>query len=226
MPAPCKEKGCDSPKALPAHRCWECLENRLPMVEQVERARERREEALRVNGQERKRVPESEWPEGRRWCSGCQSFRRLGLDVAPSGSRCRACASAASHASRTRSTYGITSEGYEAILSVQGGVCAICLQRPVKKRLAVDHDHRTGKVRGLLCSRCNHELLGAAHDSLEHLLRAVRYLAVPPATTALGEALGPCESCAQRPASHVTIMLDPEGEKDPEPFATCESCRP
>ena len=43
-------------------------------------------------------------------------------------------------------------------------------------RLAVDHDHTTNAVRGLLCSKCNHELLGAAHDSLELLERAVAYL--------------------------------------------------
>ena len=176
----CKEAGCWAPKDLPRHRCRECAENTLPMVAQVALAEARREYTLATEP-ERKRVPETEWPPGRRWCAGCQSFRRLGLDVAPSASRCRPCASAAAHASRTKAVYGLEAEEYEAILEVQGGVCAICTQRPVSKRLAVDHDHRTGEVRGLLCSRCNHDLLGALHDSLELARRAVSYLEDPPA---------------------------------------------
>ena len=182
--APCITDGCAQPKALPKHRCAECVLTKAPMVEQVQAAKVRREEAL-ARGPERKRVPEAEWPEGRRWCAGCQSFRRLKLDVARSASRCRPCASSASHASRTKATYGITPEEYEALLEYQGGVCAICLQRPVTKRLAVDHNHRTGAVRGLLCSRCNHDLLGALHDSLGVALRAVQYLGLPPARSVL-----------------------------------------
>lgn len=58
--------------------------------------------------------------------------------------------------------YGITIEDYEQMLERQNGVCAICL-RPESgvdksstvKQLAVDHDHETGRVRGLLCFRCN-----------------------------------------------------------------------
>jgi Recombination endonuclease VII len=58
--------------------------------------------------------------------------------------------------------YGITIEDYEALLEAQGGVCAICKQpesalhqNGVVRRLAVDHDHETKIVRGLLCSGCN-----------------------------------------------------------------------
>lgn len=223
-PAPCIEKGCSAPKALPRHRCAECLENQLPMPEQVALAEARR---ARVNAEDhRARVPEAEWPEGRRWCAGCQSFRRLGLDVAPSASRCRPCASAAAHASRTKATYGLDAKEYEAILEAQGGVCAICTQRPVSKRLAVDHDHATGEVRGLLCSRCNHDLLGALHDSLALAWRAVRYLAIPPARLALSAPLGRCESCELRPATTITVLDPPNYDQTPEPFATCEECRP
>lgn len=60
-----------------------------------------------------------------------------------------------------RSKYGITADEYQALLGRQGGVCAICRQ-PEKlmrggrvRRLAVDHDHRTGRIRGLLCHSCN-----------------------------------------------------------------------
>lgn len=59
------------------------------------------------------------------------------------------------------SKYGITPEEYERLFLAQGGVCAVCFEKETAKRngvvrrLAVDHDHTTGKVRGLLCSWCN-----------------------------------------------------------------------
>ena len=55
-------------------------------------------------------------------------------------------------------TYNLTPEDYEKILLSQDGVCKICGDRPDKKRLHVDHDHITGKVRGLPCFRCNSAL--------------------------------------------------------------------
>lgn len=57
--------------------------------------------------------------------------------------------------------YGLSEEDYERLLAEQGGVCAICEEPPSGrwKRLAVDHDHETGEVRGLLCITCN-TLLG------------------------------------------------------------------
>lgn len=52
--------------------------------------------------------------------------------------------------------YGITLEEYEKMFAEQDGKCAICKGVcPTGRNLAVDHDHDTGKVRGLLCSRCN-----------------------------------------------------------------------
>ncbi len=57
--------------------------------------------------------------------------------------------------------HGITPEQYDAMLAEQGGVCAICGEPPVigfNKRLHVDHDHKTGKRRGLLCMHCNHSI--------------------------------------------------------------------
>lgn len=60
------------------------------------------------------------------------------------------------------SKYGITREQYDNLFEQQGGLCAICKQPETVKtgagvirRLAVDHDHDTGRVRGLLCYRCN-----------------------------------------------------------------------
>lgn len=73
-------------------------------------------------------------------------------------------------------TFGITSEEYDIILANQNGVCAIC-EIPSTRRLHVDHDHDSGKVRGLLCARCN--------TCLEHAVKYQEsmniYLARPPA---------------------------------------------
>lgn len=55
-----------------------------------------------------------------------------------------------------KSKYGITLEQYNEMLNSQGGVCAVCHNPPSEsKRLAVDHNHKTGEVRALLCSKCN-----------------------------------------------------------------------
>ena len=59
---------------------------------------------------------------------------------------------------RRAAELGVTDEQYEALLAAQHGVCAICGNPPKTRRLHVDHNHRTGKVRGLLCFRCNRAL--------------------------------------------------------------------
>lgn len=70
--------------------------------------------------------------------------------------------------------YGLTLEEYEELLAEQDGVCAICLRRP-STSLHVDHDHRTGHVRGLLCGRCN-PAIGLFAESPSLLARAMEYL--------------------------------------------------
>jgi hypothetical protein len=76
-----------------------------------------------------------------------------------------------------RKVYGISLEQYETINAQQGGVCAICRQpEPSRKgNLNVDHDHRTGARRGLLCNKCN-AAIGQAQDSPEILRRMIDYL--------------------------------------------------
>jgi len=54
--------------------------------------------------------------------------------------------------------YGLTSADYDRLLESQRGVCGICGQPPKNNLLAVDHDHKTGRVRGLLCSPRNRHL--------------------------------------------------------------------
>jgi len=56
--------------------------------------------------------------------------------------------------------YGITAEQYDKMLARQGGKCAMCGRPPKKIRLAVEHDHKTKRVRGLTCYRCNHFFIG------------------------------------------------------------------
>ena len=70
---------------------------------------------------------------------------------------------------------GVTLKEYDRMLAKQGGVCAICGEPPAKIRLAVDHCHTTGKVRGLLCLRCNMGL-GYFTDDPAKLEAAIEYL--------------------------------------------------
>lgn len=71
--------------------------------------------------------------------------------------------------------YGMTTDDYARMLDAQGGGCAICANPPRDRRLAIDHCHTTGKVRGLLCGPCNVSL-GQFGDSPRTLLEAAKYL--------------------------------------------------
>jgi Recombination endonuclease VII len=81
-----------------------------------------------------------------------------------------------------KAQYGMTEQDYYERLEAQGGACSICGRSPEEAgqvRLVVDHDHATGRVRGLLCQPCN-QGLGRFGDSIERLVSAVRYLDRPP----------------------------------------------
>lgn len=74
--------------------------------------------------------------------------------------------------------YGLTAEEYKQLIDKQDGKCAICgasIGNTEGDRLYVDHDHATGKVRGLLCSNCNLGL-GKFQDSVQLLQKAILYL--------------------------------------------------
>jgi Recombination endonuclease VII len=71
-------------------------------------------------------------------------------------------------------TYGLTAEDYLRMLTVQNGACAICKQKSHEK-LCVDHCHVTGKVRGLLCRKCNSGL-GFYDDDSNRLREAGTYV--------------------------------------------------
>ena len=78
---------------------------------------------------------------------------------------------------RLKSLYGITLEEYEELAAHQSWVCWICGKEETTKDgfLHVDHCHKTGKIRGLLCGLCNRGI-GSLGDSLELLEKAVEYL--------------------------------------------------
>lgn len=86
--------------------------------------------------------------------------------------------------SNIKRTYGLTKEEYLELLYKQNQRCAICGSKGQKRKgrqrilpgnLEVDHDHKTGKVRELLCMQCN-LLLGTSKDNRIILTSAIRYL--------------------------------------------------
>lgn len=122
-------------------------------------------------------------PEG--LCSACgqtnpaSEFRRNWAHASGLEFNCRDCVS---HDNRKR-LFNLAPAEYAAKLHEQGGVCAICGNPEWTranngsqiKALAVDHDHRTGRIRGLLCANCN-KGIGNLGDSADRLIAAARYL--------------------------------------------------
>jgi hypothetical protein len=96
---------------------------------------------------------------------------------------CKPCHNARGHETRQRlygggrhyhlkRRYGIGAAEVEEMIAKQGGVCAICRERKAEH---VDHDHVTGKVRGILCFGCNGGL-GQFQDNTDWLARAIEYV--------------------------------------------------
>ena len=96
--------------------------------------------------------------------------------------------------------YGVGLADYNAMLAAQGGKCAICYATEASQRygvLHVDHCHKTGAVRGLLCRGCNH-MLGVVNDEPAALARAIAYLgvSVPQIPELIGRAILEAEQAA------------------------------
>lgn len=206
---------CGYPRAVGKTKCkWHFL---LKQPAEVQgRAAEYRREQHRLGTEDfRDRVPKVEWPDGERWCSGCQSFVPL---FYASGSRCKACASTANHRAMVAKVYGLEDGEYEALLRMQGGRCYICGRKSPSRRLAVDHDHETGEVRGLLCPDpergCNHKVVGpleanSVDGGLAAAKRLVAYLEDPPyARLRRGDV---------RPLSLATTAQEPSSGTEPQP---------
>ncbi len=127
--------------------------------------------------------------EGTAYCPRCRQvqpverFPRNRSTKSGRGAYCKPCHNAngrEAHARRPggsrsyhlKRRYGITADEYDALVGEQGGVCALCEQRAPQH---VDHDHVTGRIRGVLCSCCN-QALGNLRDSAATARRAADYL--------------------------------------------------
>jgi Recombination endonuclease VII. len=94
--------------------------------------------------------------------------------------------------------FNITPAEYDAILAEQGGRCPVCLKRPAQgKRYPVDHDHKSGFSRGILCLSCNLTFIGRQRDP-EKFRRAAEYLENPPAERVIGQRIAPGRPRARR----------------------------
>lgn len=98
---------------------------------------------------------------GFRWCHWAKHWREAG-EFKNKMVICNACLPEYSRAMNLRRLFGVDQAWYQAKLAEQDGVCAIC-QSPEPQNmgmrfLAIDHDHNTDHIRGLLCSKCNNAL--------------------------------------------------------------------
>jgi hypothetical protein len=139
-------------------------------------------------------VTEPKRPSG--WCKDCwplhqAAFFTLKQRPAPfPGPRCathnrakKKADKAKAQLRRDEQVYGLSEGGYDELLRLQGGVCALCQRsKGLSKRMPVDHDHATGAVRGIVCTNCNRNVLGwFARDDPAAFLRGIAYLENPPA---------------------------------------------
>ncbi len=126
-----------------------------------------------------------------RVCKDCKAGGRPLTRPAPHpGPRCatdhrafRKAQKEAAHDKRAQQVYGLAPGEYRRLYEAQGGRCAILNCRATgtgRRKLAVDHDHGTGKVRGLLCSTHN-QMIGHAGDDPEVFRSIASYLEHPPA---------------------------------------------
>lgn len=91
-------------------------------------------------------------------------------------------------------TYGLTEEDYLQVKAYQGGACGICGRaNGARRKLSVDHCHRTGEVRALLCTPCN-RMLGHLRDDPELFRKAAWILDNPPVREVLGARYVPKET--------------------------------
>jgi hypothetical protein len=124
-----------------------------------------------------KAVRDHSWvPDGFRWCPSCQQalanerFARSRYTASGLQSWCKACKNAASSEAYFYRTYQLTPAELRKLRTMQGDRCAICADESPQH---LDHDHATGRVRRLLCQRCNHGL-GLFRDD-PRLLHAAAY---------------------------------------------------
>lgn len=119
--------------------------------------------------------------DNKKWCNTCNQFKDLDdfgtqqykgkINIR---SQCKTCFNE-KHSSRFR-PYKINEELFNVLLHSQDNKCAICGNNFKSNRLTyIDHNHVNGKVRGLLCAKCN-ALLGTCNDNIDVLSNAISYL--------------------------------------------------
>lgn len=126
----------------------------------------------------------------RKWCSLCKMYVPCSEFPARKGARdglassCRPCLIAKSQTLENRTAayvrhikrkYGLEIEEFDALLASQGGGCAVCGGPPNAKNWHIDHDHRSGKVRGILCNGCNTGI-GSMRDDPAIMRAAAEYI--------------------------------------------------
>lgn len=144
--------------------------------------------------------PDIQIPIGCKWCSSCKKVKGIGefyllWQKRKDGTRnhktyCKLCDGqrGADYRNRTRENrrdaqrkyrmkkhYGINYPIYKELFKTQKGKCAICEQPQSHKLLTVDHDHKTGKIRKLLCYKCN-SAIGFLNEDIVLVERTLNYL--------------------------------------------------
>ena len=129
------------------------------------------------SNRKRKGIPTSDsigvWNRNKTQCAKGHEYTEENTRIKPDGSRgCKTC-----HKRGTRErTYGIAWEEFESMWKSQKQRCAICSGKfNDQSEASVDHDHKTNKVRGLLCNNCNNGL-GRFMDNIKYLEAAISYL--------------------------------------------------
>lgn len=159
-------------------RCLSCYQARRTEGQRKLREKRRADPAPKTCNRCGETKPSADFIPHRPYCRSCRAaWQRdyIARDRAKANARSKAWRDAGGGRIAKFKAYGITPAIYEAMLEAQGGVCAICGDLPGDRELAVDHDHETGAVRGLLCTRCN-PALGMLRDDVDLLARAIKYL--------------------------------------------------
>jgi len=122
-------------------------------------------------------------------CGEVKSFSEYPIDNGRRDQRhvyCKSCYSNRQRMIRLRDFFLLSVEDADKVFAYQGNLCAICKRPPAGgKRLALDHRHKDGLLRGALCNLCN-RAIARFYDDPVRLKRAADYLENPPAVKALG----------------------------------------
>lgn len=122
------------------------------------------------------------YPQGYFKEKACRECGSVFKPIAPSHHYCsEECADTGCQRGWLRKKYNMTLEEYNALFKKQSGLCAICrgagfaIARNQRQLIVIDHCHKNGNVRGLLCHNCN-RALGLFKDNVDNLRNAIRYL--------------------------------------------------